>query len=56
MRYMDFRLFVNMDVEFISLFVIYSILYIANSSTLKMFYSLGSLYDKWISWSLLKMS
>jgi hypothetical protein len=55
MRYMEFRLFVNMYVEFVSLFVILSFLCITNSSNLKMFCSPGSLYDKWISWSLLYM-
>jgi hypothetical protein len=50
------RLSVNMYVEFVSLFVILSFLCITNSSNLKMFCSPGSLYDKWISWSLLYMS
>jgi hypothetical protein len=31
MRYMEFRLFVNMYVEFVSLFVILSVSYITNN-------------------------
>jgi hypothetical protein len=46
MRHMEFRLYVNMYVEFVSLFVILSVSYIANSLALKMFWSPWSLYDR----------
>jgi hypothetical protein len=46
MRYIEFRVFVNMYVGFISFFVILSVSYIANNSTLRMFWSPRSLYDR----------